>query len=282
MPLTATRSLEGSISWTGYRCLTGFYRCEMRVLWLLWQPERASRGTTWPPSKWTRRNSWSSMGSSSWLRPLCRDDFHGLGLAFIVFGSLHASQVLLERRRRREEWRSPLSGRPRYMPLLLRDPHLEKLRSRRGVVSLLTRALGSAQLGRVELTRQGWLVDVPRSMVPLLLEDKALRVKGVAVSAVPELPQLLEAAAPRRTRRRRPKPARRAEGRREAFLYPAGRRSLFGALERACWVARAWKQLETGGFAQERGACRGAKSSRRRCLSAGRGAGSAGKGGGQA
>ncbi|CAJ1371910.1 unnamed protein product [Effrenium voratum] len=117
---------------------------------------------------------------------------------------LAAALVLLERRRRGEEWLSPLSGRPRYTPLLLADPHLEKLRTRQSVAAALRRALkakGAAvgesqekdtpQIGRIELTRKGWLVDVPRGLVPLLLEGH-LKALSVPVLPVTELPEILE------------------------------------------------------------------------------------------
>eukprot|EP00913_Durusdinium_trenchii_P001063 g976.t1 len=154
---------------------------------------------------------------------------------------LAAALVLLERRRQGEEWLSVLSGRPRYTPLLLADPHLEKLRSRQSVLKAVQKAFGhqqrgrpEAQIGRIELSRKGWLVDVPRAALPSLLEEGALQ--GVPVVPISELPDLMEERLPPRATRRRAGRRKRAVGslaararrQRQEFLYPAGRRTLFG------------------------------------------------------
>ncbi|OLP99294.1 DEAD-box ATP-dependent RNA helicase 3, chloroplastic [Symbiodinium microadriaticum] len=189
---------------------------------------------------------------------------------------LAAALVLLERRRRGEEWRSPFSGRPRFAPLLLVDPYLERLASRQAAASALRRVLRraaegidkeglDAQIGRIELTKKGWLVDVPRALVPAVLEDKNLQNRGVQVQPVSELPDIIDdgrlTVATRKTRRRPargprrlPLAERRAQRRqeglmrgehprltfghlRERFLYPSGRRQLFG---RGPGVNRQW------------------------------------------
>eukprot|EP00439_Symbiodinium_sp_Y106_P033189 s1141_g3.t6 len=163
---------------------------------------------------------------------------------------LAAALVLLERRRRGEEWRSPFSGRPRFAPLLLVDPYLERLASRQAAASALRRVLRraaegidkegiDAQIGRIELTKKGWLVDVPRALVPAVLEDKNLQNRGVQVQPVSELPDIIDdgrlTVATQQTRRRRPARgprrlplAERRAQRRQEFLYPSGRRQLFG------------------------------------------------------
>eukprot|EP00811_Abedinium_folium_P024738 NODE_3472_length_2030_cov_8.044666.p1 GENE.NODE_3472_length_2030_cov_8.044666~~NODE_3472_length_2030_cov_8.044666.p1 ORF type:complete len:596 (+),score=186.72 NODE_3472_length_2030_cov_8.044666:40-1788(+) len=167
-------------------------------------------------------------------------DIHGHRL-------LAAALVLLERRHRSEEWRSPLSGRARYTPLLLFDPYLEALKSRADAVQAIARALkpgmaassraAAARIGRVALTTKGYIADVPNADVPRVLRDAALRRRGVSVVQVTRLPELLDETregASGRQRRRRPRSRR---GRRERpenasqrmqFLYPAGRRVPFG------------------------------------------------------
>eukprot|EP00435_Cladocopium_sp_Y103_P042257 s239_g11.t1 len=143
-----------------------------------------------------------------------------------------------------------------YTPLLLADPmldslinpgmHLEKLRSRQNVVSAVQRVLKGrfndvvtqAQIGRIELSEKGWLVDVPRALVPLLLEDRGLKARGIPVLPVTDIPDILEDQSHlrqkvRATRRRRRAAlqgnlAQRRHQERQEFLYPSGRRSLFG------------------------------------------------------
>ncbi|CAJ1340071.1 unnamed protein product, partial [Effrenium voratum] len=160
---------------------------------------------------------------------------------------LAAALVLLERRRRGEEWLSPLSGRPRYTPLLLADPHLEKLRTRQSVAAALRRALkakGAAvgesqekdtpQIGRIELTRKGWLVDVPRGLVPLLLEGH-LRL-GDWVGAAEEEGCRCSSVG----------------GSSARFLYPSGRRTLFGAGLSTSRMVQGGKPTPTAGRRAEK------------------------------
>merc|ERR1719282_870586 len=55
---------------------------------------------------------------------------------------LAAALVLLEQRKRSEEWVSPLSGRRLFTPLLFVDPYLEHLKSRQAVAQAVSRAIG--------------------------------------------------------------------------------------------------------------------------------------------
>lgn len=163
---------------------------------------------------------------------------------------LAAALVLLERRNRAEEWVSPLSGRPRYTPLLLFDPFLERLKSRQAAVKAVSGAMRQsaeapgtervgAPIGRIELTAKGYVVDVPHAAVARVLRDEGLRKRGISVMPVAHLPALVPAgqgpeenSAGRRPRRQRERfqqraPQQRGERRLE-FLFPAGRRSPLG------------------------------------------------------
>ncbi|CAE8581912.1 unnamed protein product [Polarella glacialis] len=191
---------------------------------------------------------------------------------------LAAALVLLERRRRGEDWVSPLSGRSRYTTLLFCDPHLQLLRSRQAVVAAIGRVLRKAsgrhsnedaaasadtseagsgrraprgksgsqsqsddqfQIGRVELTPRGWIADIPQGHVSTLLEDKGLKERGIVVQPVAQIPEVIDAdskgrGGPRtvsrksgRQRRRAPLDTVKKKNHLE-FLYPAGRRELFG------------------------------------------------------
>lgn len=170
---------------------------------------------------------------------------------------LAAALVLLERRRRSEEWVSPLSGRARYTPLLFVDPFLERVRSRRDVIVAIARAIrarvsGEAhgsdgrrgvaaprapRVGRIELTSKGYVADVPLEDVPKVLEDPGLRGRGVPVVPITQLSGVVEeqgrkgtsASRSRASRQcQRPSLAAARARRRAEFLYPMGRREPFG------------------------------------------------------
>merc|ERR1712048_772366 len=165
---------------------------------------------------------------------------------------LAAALVLLERRRHGEDWASPLSGRTRYTPVLFFDPYLEQFRSRQAVISAIERTLRrdppssiwrkggrvvKTRVGRVELTRKGYVADVPHEDIPKLIADPGLRDRGVSVIPIAQLPDIMEepmeVASRRRSRpgqcpRRSSSLSTRRATQRLDFLYPAGRRQVFG------------------------------------------------------
>lgn len=173
---------------------------------------------------------------------------------------LAAALVLLERRRRAEEWVSPLSGRARYTPLLFMDPHLKNFKTRQSLVGAISRILRSSgggddsgrrrgdsqkdRVGRIELTERGWVADIFQEDAARLLEDEELRNKGIKVIPLSRLPPLIDSkedvdnfAEGGRRRRRQPQQGlsltQAREKRRMEFLYPEGRRQAFGEFRRA-------------------------------------------------
>lgn len=104
---------------------------------------------------------------------------------------LAAAMVLLLDRQRRIAWRSCLSGRLNFVPVLLEDPLGIQIRSRGELMQLLRRALSEAQLqtlGRIALTTRGFAVDLPPAEAAALQRSPALKAAAVKAVFLASLP----------------------------------------------------------------------------------------------
>eukprot|EP00929_Paragymnodinium_shiwhaense_P118872 TRINITY_DN90772_c0_g1_i1.p1 TRINITY_DN90772_c0_g1~~TRINITY_DN90772_c0_g1_i1.p1 ORF type:complete len:720 (-),score=138.16 TRINITY_DN90772_c0_g1_i1:13-2172(-) len=189
-------------------------------------------------------------------------DVHGVRL-------LAAALVLLERRKRSENWASALSGRRRYTPLLFYDPYLERIQSRQAMMLAIVKALRrsggdgneededvvpskrrrgrkraaevvKARVGRIELTQKGYVADVPHEDVSKLLRDSWFREQGIAVMPIAQLPNILDEPTTEAKKGRSRGQSRKglfSRGGRDStaspqmqFLFPRGRRTPFGPI----------------------------------------------------
>ena len=89
---------------------------------------------------------------------------------------------------RRGSWISPLSGREGQVPVLLQDPGLQKLTSRRQVLSALKRSLGGDAVGRIAMTSRGYVVDLPLRLAQPLLTDPVWKDVGVEPQILQRMP----------------------------------------------------------------------------------------------
>eukprot|EP00922_Rhytidocystis_sp_ex-Travisia-forbesii_P069739 GHVS01104161.1.p1 GENE.GHVS01104161.1~~GHVS01104161.1.p1 ORF type:complete len:416 (-),score=53.77 GHVS01104161.1:91-1338(-) len=107
---------------------------------------------------------------------------------------LAAALVLLERRRRCQTWKSVLSGRYGYSAVLIHDPFCQIIRSRPQLVSFLTKCVPpdtQPGIGRIALTKRGYVVDLPVDVARVVLRSPALRESSVKGSYIAQLPTIV-------------------------------------------------------------------------------------------
>ncbi|KAF8819123.1 DEAD/DEAH box helicase domain-containing protein [Cardiosporidium cionae] len=115
-------------------------------------------------------------------------DLHGPRL-------LAAALVLLERRKQFKTWKSAMSGRFSYTPLLFCDPFCQKLRSRSQLLDLVKKCLPEkfhASIGRIALSRRGYVVDLPSDAAHHVLRSETLKAASIHAMYVANLPPIVE------------------------------------------------------------------------------------------
>lgn len=106
-----------------------------------------------------------------------------------------AALHLLLQRHHRITWRSALSGRFNFTPLLFHDPYSQQIRSREHLLSLLREALPPGSfpdcVGRIALTKRGYVVDLPAGAARAVLAGDAVKRARVKVSFAATLPDVV-------------------------------------------------------------------------------------------
>ena len=96
--------------------------------------------------------------------------------------------------------RSPLSGMTGYIPVLLFDPFLKKVRNYEQAEKLIKGCFrtidrtenGNVELGRIALSAKGFVVDVPSGQVSDVVDNKRLKQRNIKAICVSELPPLVQ------------------------------------------------------------------------------------------
>jgi superfamily II DNA/RNA helicase len=100
---------------------------------------------------------------------------------------------LLESRRDLFIKRSPLSGEPDYIPVLLFDPFRKKVKDPEAVDKLIKSSSKSKiKVGRIALSAKGYVVDVPSDLVAEIVDSKKLKERNIKAICLSELPPLVE------------------------------------------------------------------------------------------
>jgi ATP-dependent RNA helicase DeaD len=101
---------------------------------------------------------------------------------------------LAESRRYLFEKRSPLSGMPGFIPILLFDPFMKKVRNYEMADKLVRNCFSEKKivLGRIALSAKGYVVDVPSDRVGEVVENRRLSTKGIKALCISELPPLVQ------------------------------------------------------------------------------------------
>lgn len=95
------------------------------------------------------------------------------------------------------EKRSPLSGMTGYIPILLFDPFVKKVRNYEQAEKLVKGCFsrsdgGKIKLGRIALSSKGFLVDVPSGAVSDVVDNRRLKLRNIKAICVSELPPLVQ------------------------------------------------------------------------------------------
>ncbi|CBZ52603.1 putative ATP-dependent RNA helicase [Neospora caninum Liverpool] len=140
---------------------------------------------------------------------------------FLPFASTHlsahgprllaAALALLLQRQQRITWRSALSGRFNFTPLLFHDPFYQHFKNKEDLLSLLRQVLQpsfspSANIGRIAYSRKGLLVDLPSGAARAVLASEELKKRKIKVTFAATLPHVVGdelRARMERTRRQR-------------------------------------------------------------------------------
>ncbi|PHJ15815.1 dead deah box helicase domain-containing protein [Cystoisospora suis] len=121
----------------------------------------------------------------------------------LVAAALH----LLLQRQYRITWRSALSGRSNFTPLLFHDPFFQQIRSREHLLRLLREALPPETfpdcVGRIALTKRGYVVDLPASAAHGVLASEAIKQARIKVTFAATLPDVVRDELRRRLGRQR-------------------------------------------------------------------------------
>lgn len=107
---------------------------------------------------------------------------------------------IMESRKTLLEKRSPLSGLPGYVAVLLLDPFLKKVRSYEMAEKMLKSCWSyghkvdrkECKFGRIALSTKGYVVDVPSDFVQDIIDSKHLIKRNLKALVVPTLPPLVQ------------------------------------------------------------------------------------------
>ncbi|KEP62020.1 UNVERIFIED_CONTAM: DEAD/DEAH box helicase domain-containing protein [Hammondia hammondi] len=140
---------------------------------------------------------------------------------FLPFSSTHlsvhgprllaAALALLLQRQQRITWRSALSGRFNFTPLLFHDPFYQEFKRKEDLLALLRQVLPrsfspSSNIGRIAYSRKGLLVDLPSGAARAVLASEELKRRKIKVTFAATLPHVVGdelRARVERTRRQR-------------------------------------------------------------------------------
>ncbi|PFH37668.1 DEAD/DEAH box helicase domain-containing protein [Besnoitia besnoiti] len=125
---------------------------------------------------------------------------------FLPFASKHlathgprllaAALVLLLQRQQRITWRSALSGRFNFTPLLFHDPFFQHFKRKEDLMSLLHQVLPphlapASNIGRIAYSRKGLLVDLPSGAARAVLASEEVKRRKIKVTFAATLPHVV-------------------------------------------------------------------------------------------
>ena len=93
------------------------------------------------------------------------------------------------------EKRSALSGTVGFVPILLVDPFMKKVRNSEMAEKLVRGCIldkSLIQLGRIALSAKGYIVDVPSDCVGDVVDSRRLRLKNIRAVSVTQIPPLIQ------------------------------------------------------------------------------------------
>ena len=101
-------------------------------------------------------------------------------------------QIAHKRRESLFERKSPLSGLPGYGPVLLLDPFSKKIKSADIAHKLVCECLPkTSQIGRIALSEKGFVLDVPNSDIPTLVNKSSKKLRNIPAIFLQTLPRLV-------------------------------------------------------------------------------------------
>ncbi|ESS31839.1 DEAD/DEAH box helicase domain-containing protein [Toxoplasma gondii GAB2-2007-GAL-DOM2] len=125
---------------------------------------------------------------------------------FLPFSSTHlsvhgprllaAALALLLQRQQRITWRSALSGRFNFTPLLFHDPFYQEFKRKEDLLALLRQVLPrsfspASNIGRIAYCRKGLLVDLPSGAARAVLASEELKRRKIKVTFAATLPHVV-------------------------------------------------------------------------------------------
>jgi hypothetical protein len=101
---------------------------------------------------------------------------------------------IMESRKSLLDKKSPLSGLEGFVPILLVDPFMKKVRNYETAEKLIRACLRTSgfKLGRIALSEKGFLVDVPKEAARDVIDSKHLKKKSLKALHVTQLPALVQ------------------------------------------------------------------------------------------